>query len=208
LNLDKEYLSLIKHVSENIVTKSKQSLVIAEELRKLNIKLNKKNVTRWNSILFMIRSALKLSPDDFKKIKNEMPTRNAKEREVRDKFHLKSNERAMLEELKEILEAFEFITNELQSNLVNISRVYPGITFLKEKLSINNSVYTTDLREALLASLTKRFEKLLDDDLIVFSTLLDPNFGLDYFEADKQDVVKARLLQKLKRQQLQNQVKK
>jgi hypothetical protein len=98
LNLDKEYLSLIKHVSENIVTKSKQSLVIAEELRKLNIKLNKKNVTRWNSILFMIRSALKLSPDDFKKIRNEMPTRNAKEREVRDKFHLKSNERAMLEE--------------------------------------------------------------------------------------------------------------
>jgi dihydropteroate synthase len=137
-----------------------------------------------------------------------MPTRNAKEREVRDKFHLKSNERAMLEELKEILEAFEFITDELQSNLVNISRVYRGITFLKEKLSINNSVYTTDLREALLASLTKRFEKLLDDDLIVFSTLLDPNFGLDYFEADKQDVVKARLLQKLKRQQLQNQVKK
>jgi hypothetical protein len=160
LNLDKEYLSLIKHVSENIVTKSKQSLVIAEELRKLNIKLNKKNVTRWNSILFMIRSALKLSPDDFKKIRNEMPTRNAKEREVRDKFHLKSNERAMLEELKEILEAFEFITDELQSNLVNISRVYRGITFLKEKLSINNSVYTTDLREALLASLTKRFEKL------------------------------------------------
>jgi dihydropteroate synthase len=156
----------------------------------------------------MIRSALKLSPDDFKKIRNEMPTRNAKEREVRDKFHLKSNERAMLEELKEILEAFEFITDELQSNLVNISRVYPGITFLKEKLSINNSVYTNDLREALLASLTKRFEKLLDDDLIVFSTLLDPNFGLDYFETDKQDVVKARLLQKLKRQQLQNQVKK
>ncbi len=156
----------------------------------------------------MIRSALKLSPDDFKKIRNEMPTRNAKEREVRDKFHLKSNERAMLEELKEILEAFEFITDELQSNLVNISRVYPGITFLKEKLSIKNSVYTTDLREAFLASLTKRFEKLLDDDLIVFSTLLDPNFGLDYFETDKQDVVKARLLQKLKRQQLQNQVKK
>jgi hypothetical protein len=60
----------------------------------------------------------------------------------------------MLEELKEILEAFEFITDELQSKLVNISRVYPGITFLKEKVSINNSVYTTDLREALLASLT------------------------------------------------------
>jgi len=82
----------------------------------------------------MIRSALKLSPDDFKKIRNEMPTRNAKEREVRDKFHLKSNERAMLEELKEILEAFEFITDELQSNLVNISRVYPGITFFKRKV--------------------------------------------------------------------------
>ncbi len=108
----------------------------------------------------MVRSALKLSPDDFKKIRNEMLTRNAKEREVRDKFYLKSNARAILEELKEILEAFEYITDELQSNLVNISRVYPGITFLKEKLSINNSVYTTVLRGALLESLTKRFEKL------------------------------------------------
>ena len=59
LKLHKEYEQVKKHVSVDIVNKSKQSLVIAEELRKLDLKLNKKNVTRWNSILYMIRSALK-----------------------------------------------------------------------------------------------------------------------------------------------------
>jgi hypothetical protein len=52
LKLEDDYNKLIKHVSEDIVSKSKNSLVIAEELRKMNVKLNKKNVTRWNSILW------------------------------------------------------------------------------------------------------------------------------------------------------------
>ncbi len=46
------------------------------------------------------------------------------------KFSLSATEREMLEELKEILEAFEFVTDELESNRINISRVYPGITFI------------------------------------------------------------------------------
>lgn len=179
--LDNQYSTLIKHVSQNIVTKSKNSLIIAEELRKMNVKLNKKNATRWNSILFMIRSALKLTPEDYKKIRSEMPTRNEKERKVREKFSLKQKERDMLEELKEVLEAFEFVTDELQSNKINISRVYPAITYLKRKLSRNDSVYTIDLRKNMLNSLIKRFDSILDDDLVIFSTLLDPNFGIIFF---------------------------
>jgi len=109
LKLDEDYNKLIKHVSEDIVSKSKSSLVIAEELRKLNIKLNKKNVTRWNSILFMTRSVLRLSAADFKTIRSEMPSTNSKQKEVIKKFDLNDKDRTRLEELKDILEGFEFL---------------------------------------------------------------------------------------------------
>jgi hypothetical protein len=75
LILNKQYEALIKHISEDKVTKSKSSLIIAGELRKLNVKLNKINESRCISLLFMIRSALKLSPDEYEKIRAEMPTK-------------------------------------------------------------------------------------------------------------------------------------
>jgi hypothetical protein len=59
----------------------------------------------------------------------------------------------MLEEIKYILEAFEFFTDELQGNRVNISRVYPGVIFLKEKLKPDGAFYTKNLRKNLLESL-------------------------------------------------------
>jgi hypothetical protein len=207
LKLNKQYEALIKHVSEDIVTKSKSSLIIAEELRKLNVKLNKKNVTRWNSILFMIRSALKLSPDEYKKIRAEMPTKTIEQKEIMRKFSLSATEREMLEELKEILEAFEFVTDELQSNRINISRVYPGITFIRKKLDGKDNIYTQKLREDLLESLDKRFNDLMNDDALIYSTLLDPNFGLTYFELEKQTTVRARILAKLKRDEATRQVR-
>lgn len=133
LKLDKTYIDLINHVSKDIVSKSKTSLLIAEELRKLDKKLNMKNVTRWNSILFMIRSVLKLTPEDIKSIQGSMPAQNAKQKEIKKKFCLTSTERDMLSELKDLLEMFEFVTDELQSNKINISRVYPAVAMLKKK---------------------------------------------------------------------------
>jgi hypothetical protein len=55
LKLDDVMLKLIDNLAKNIVNKSKFSTCIAEELRKFGVKFQKKNVTRWNSILFMIR---------------------------------------------------------------------------------------------------------------------------------------------------------
>jgi hypothetical protein len=59
MKLDDESNKLLDHVSKKIVNKSKSSSIIAAELRKFDKKLNKKNITRWNSILFMVRSVLK-----------------------------------------------------------------------------------------------------------------------------------------------------
>ncbi len=49
------------------------SHLIAEELSKLKVKFNKKNETRWNSILFMIDSVHKVTPNQFKVIQDKMP---------------------------------------------------------------------------------------------------------------------------------------
>ena len=47
----------------------------------------------------------------------------------------------MLEELKVVLEMFEFVTNELQGNVVSISRVYPCFIYLHTNLL--SDTYTT-----------------------------------------------------------------
>ena len=96
LKLSKRLTDLIDRVSRDIVSKSKSNLLIAEELRKLDKKLNKKNVTRWNSILFMIRSVLKLTPEDMKKIQSLMPVRTEKQRDYKKSFYLSLDEREML----------------------------------------------------------------------------------------------------------------
>ena len=50
-----------------------------------------------------------------------------------------------------------------------------------------------------MESLNKRFESMLDDDVILFSTVLDPNFGLRFIEKKKQFEVKARLCSLMKK---------
>ena len=64
----------------------------------------------------MIRSVLKVSPAEFKTIRNSMPTATLQQKEVKKKFDISPNEREMLEELKVVLEMFEFVTDEFQTN--------------------------------------------------------------------------------------------
>lgn len=97
-------------------------------MRELEIKLQKQNLTRWNSILFMIRSVLRLTPEHFKKIRTSMIAKlkgsgDFKKRETIRNFTLSDEERRMLTELVELLECFEFVTNQLQTNKVSISKV-------------------------------------------------------------------------------------
>jgi hypothetical protein len=201
LKLNNDFERLINHVSKDIVSKSKCSLVIAEELRQFNKKLNKQNVTRWNSVLFMIRSVLKLKPEEMKKMRQEMPTKTSEPREIKSKFDLSYIDRLKLQVLKDLLEMFEFVTDELQSNRINISRVYPAITFLSNKFEEddeNKFEYTRTIRKEMLLSLNKGFKDLIKEDVFIVSTFLDPNFGLNYFETNKQEEAKARLLSLLK----------
>ena len=182
--LDKTYEDLLKKVSM-IVSKSKQSSIIAELLRDLDKFLHKNILTRWNSILFLIRSILKLSPTEFTQIRNSLPTNTTKQKATKKMFKLEKDEREMLAELRDLLGSFEFVTNEFQTNEISISRVYPCILFLKRILSETHSVttkepfkYTKSIRQVLLKSLETRFDELIkNNDIFMLSTLLDPNFG-------------------------------
>jgi hypothetical protein len=96
-----------------------------------------------------------------------MLTTTEKQRVAKEKFCLNLIEREMLDELVIVLEMFEFVTDELQSNRVSISRVYPCISYLREKLStdLNDYKYTKKLRLDLKSSIEKRFSHLLVKDL-------------------------------------------
>jgi hypothetical protein len=52
----------------------------------------------------------------------------------------------MLEELCTVLEMFEWVTDELQTNNVSVSRLLPSITYLKVNLAdgLNACRYTKD----------------------------------------------------------------
>ena len=206
--LSDDYNVLIDKVSKNIVSKSKCSTAVAEELRELNKKLCKRNLTRWNSTLFMIRSVLKLTPFDFTAIKNNLPIKSKKQRELKKNFNLSEQERAMLHELKEILEMFEFVTDEIQTNDVSISRVFPCINYLKSSLAkASNVIYTEKLRSDLLKSINERFKDVKENDIYIFSTFLDPQFGIAAFEDQMKLIVKAKVSTFLKLEALKNQVK-
>ena len=116
-------------------------------------------VTRWNSILFMIRSVLNITPQEWADVRDKMKTTTFKQIIQKRKFEITELDRSMLSELESLLTMFELITDEFQSNKVSISRVYPYIDSLKTKLheNLTEAVYTRDLTTDLIASLHKRF---------------------------------------------------
>ena len=175
---DEKYVQLIDRVSRNIVSKSKFSALIAEELRNFDLKFTKKVLTRWNSILFMCRSVLKVSDVQLAKIRKKMADNTQSEKTTKANFSISGIEREMMKELVTILQWFEFATDEFQSNRVNISRVYPCIKFIENKLSEDNDYnfsFTNTIRLELRKSLNKRFLNHVSfkDDLFVLSTFLD-----------------------------------
>lgn len=187
-----EFDALIKKISRDIVNRSKFSILIAKELRKFDKKFSKRVVTRWNSVLFTARSVLKVTNHEYREIQKKMPKKSTRQQEARKKFELTVSDRAMLEELVNVLEWFEWVTDEFQSNRVSISRVYPCVEFLRLKLTENldSLVYTRALHNEFLVSLNKRFGILIKNEVFVVSTFLDPNFGLDGFPPEKKNQVK------------------
>lgn len=60
--------------------------------------------------------SVEFCPHQFIEIRSRMKCKTAKQKLVKKNFKLDETERAMLTELKELLEMFEFVTNEFQCN--------------------------------------------------------------------------------------------
>jgi hypothetical protein len=192
LKLCEDQDKLIKRVSKDIVSKSKMCSALSEQLREFDMQMAKKNVTRWNSILFMIRSVLKFSSAEFLKLKESLPRSTKKQRQVYNKFDLKTADRASLKELKEVLEPFEYVTDQLQSNRVTSSRVLPCIKYLRVHLEkpFSQFKYTASLRITLLDSFNRRVLPMEKKLCFTYSSFLDPLMGLETFTPVEQLNVK------------------
>ena len=67
-----------------------------------------------------------------------MPSVSQKQKNAKKSFELSEVNREILTELVTILEWFELVTDEFQTNKVTISRVYPCVEALRHKLSESN----------------------------------------------------------------------
>ena len=96
----------------------------------------------------MIDSVLKVTPNQFKEIQDKMPDNTRQQRRVKKFFYLKAIERDMLKELQELLQMFKCVSDDLQSNKVSISYVYPSINtiIIKLKKNLDSYPHTKDLR--------------------------------------------------------------
>ena len=174
--------NLIKKISKNIVTRSKFNALIAEELREFGKKFAKRVITRFNSMLFTARSVISVSQVQFVKIQKAMPVKTIKQKESRALFAISSKEREILEELVIVLGWFEWVNDELQSNRVSISRIYPCIVYLREKLTEKEGLnYTVELCNHLLISIEDRFGSLINKEVCNYLILPIFIFATNFF---------------------------
>jgi hypothetical protein len=121
----------------------------------------------------MIKSYNKLTLDEVTSL-----IKNLKSQEQRT-FTLTSVQRAMAIELENMLEELLYASKEFQSNGVTSSIVYPAISYLKTYLinDISKYKYTKELREQLVKNICIRFGSLLNNEVFLFATFLDPHYG-------------------------------
>ncbi len=95
------------------------------------------------------------------------------------KFRLEDEDREKLHEMQILLEMFEVANNDLQSNQVSVSRVWPTVRLLQVTHLENlfEFSHTGQLRKSLHKSLSTRFNKILEDEVFAISTFLDPTLG-------------------------------
>jgi hypothetical protein len=84
----------------------------------------------------MIRSVLNFTPTDFQTIKNQLPAKTSAQIEVKHYFGISKKEREMLIELKEVLQMFEFVTDEIQTNDISILK-YVRLTRARLNIPLN-----------------------------------------------------------------------
>lgn len=105
---------------------------------------------------------------------------------------LSSDQWDIVSNLIDTLEPIEEVTLEVSKSEASISCVIPSIAVLKMILQTEgpNTIGIKTLREPMLQSLQRRFQKMEDTQCLVLATLLDPRYKGDVFSEDTLDKAK------------------
>jgi len=169
-----------------IVTLSKQSVVAADELRRLQfleektegnvLKLIQEVPTRWNSAFYMIERFLQL-----KDYINNMLLKCPKAPNL-----ITRDELEVLQEIVHILRPIEYVTKIIGGDTyATSSLVIPLIHYIM--LTVKKCTPITDtgvqFKENILTELNKRFQHVESVSHLAIATLLDPRFKKTHFES-------------------------
>ena len=148
---DKDLECIIKKVSK-LISKSKKSNLLSDELRNINKFLHKNNKTRCNSTYTMISSYLKLTQADIIKLLSfQSEKKNAANRK---KLILSNYERDKLVELQKILADIYIFTEIIQGDNVTISRLVPALyTIVTNLKELKNIKHLNSLKNRLIECL-------------------------------------------------------
>jgi hypothetical protein len=168
----KKFDNLKKKIAKFVV-KCRKSTIIATSLESMKKTIQKNNTTRWNSIKTLLHSYNNITDDELNVLLSVL--KEVDQRSVK----LTLVERQMARELEIVFDDFLYASKEFQSKEVTSSLVYPAISYLKSHLvkDLHKFKYTKELRQELVKSLCSRFGKQLNNEVFLFATFLDPNFG-------------------------------
>lgn len=147
---------------------------IQKELDMPENKLVQDVPTRWNSTFYMLQRLL-----EQKRAVNVYASENDTSLSV-----LSSNQWNLLSSLINLLKPFEQITKEMSSEVALISQVIPVVQTLEKFLSQTSQNFfgVGTLKDFFLADLKKRFGSLIDDELYIVATILDPRFKIAFLQ--------------------------
>ncbi|CAM4895123.1 unnamed protein product [Rotaria socialis] len=162
---------------------SHKSSKVADLLDELNQRINKMNVTRWNSEYLLIKSILLIGKNDLESITKLMD----------NSITFSNNDFTVLEEIINILEPFYEISIKCQAEaIVTASLVVPAVVHLVTHLRDikENLSFCTKLAQQLQSSLEIRFAGIIkrlnqdevenndpfSDSIYFMAAALDPQF--------------------------------
>ncbi|CAF1373788.1 unnamed protein product [Adineta steineri] len=180
---NRSYASRVLNKCKLVARASRKSSKIADLLEQLNKSINKMNITRWNSEFLLIKSIVSIDANDLQTIGALM----------NEPVQFSSNDRAILNEIIDILEPFHDVSIKCQGDtIVTASMVVPAVSHLISHLrDIKSNIrFCKKLVEQLQSALDKRFTGIINrfnnlfvdqndpfnDPLYFMATVLDPAF--------------------------------
>jgi len=189
-----ENIKIVKQKCKTIATHFNHSTIAQKQLQAIQERLNQPHlkvfqdcITRWNSTFYMferilkVKDALSLYINDSK-INPILP-----------------EEWKIIESCIELLKPFEEATRELSSSHALISSVIPIIQMLEKKVDdcLKRSHDFDPIRQAvttLKSELSTKFSNLVENNLYVIATYLDPRYKHKFFTPATEEKIKEDIL--------------